>query len=194
MSIPRISGHDYSRAGDLVQLFREYSDLADSSSAASLPLPSPQDNALLQAAPVKAIDNPQRGTRSFVSRIAAPAENRIRSKRDPDNAGDVVQGSIRRWERMAAQDYQALEAIPGADESEGLLRTDKPYMRRLSDVAAQRDKSRSAPASQTPVSKKVKANWSFGMNQALRARAQFARMHGVLFDASSTKLPAFDLP
>lgn len=190
MSIPRISGYESSRAADLAMFFREYSDLADSSAVQA---PLQRDNLPPQSAPVKAIDNPQRGTRSFFSRTVAVAENHMRNKRDQGKAGDVVQGDIPLWSRMAAEDYPALEAIPGVEDSENLLHTDKTYMRRLGDVCGDSQKSRSASETQAPTSKRDQPNWLFGMKQALRARAQFERMH-VLFDASDISPLRFDFP
>ena len=192
MPISRIGGHGPSRGVDLAMLFREYMDQADSRDAA--PAPASRDDGLPQAPPVKAIDNPRRGTRAFINRGEAPAENRVRGKRGRDNSGDVVQGDIRRWNRMDAEEYQALEAIPGAADAEAPLRTDKPYMRRLGEAAVDRGKARPAPESPAPAGKKAQGKWAFGVSRALRERAQFSRMHGVLFDVSPAPPLAFDFP
>lgn len=194
MSISRIGGHGPSRGVDLAMLFREYSDQADARASAAAAAPAPQDRGLPQAPPVKAIDNPRRGSRALLNRIEAPAENRVRGKRSRGDAGDVVQGDIRRWNRMDVEQYQAVEAIPGASESEVPLRADKSYMRRLSDVAVGRGQARPAPEPPAPGGKKAQGKWAFGVSQALRERAQFARMHGALFDVSPAPSLAVDFP
>lgn len=180
MSGFRIGGHGPSHGVELAMRIREYMDQADSRAAAA-PAPAARDEGVPQAPPAKAIDNPRRGARALLNRVAAPADNRVRGKRGQGNADDVVQGDIRRWNRMDTEEYQALEAIPGAYESEALLRSDKPYLRRVGDVALERGKARPVPEPQAPAGKKAQRKWAFGGSQALRDRARIARLQDVLF-------------
>lgn len=183
MSISRINTHGHSRAIDYALFLRDYIDMQESQSVqTAAPAPSAPAPAALPSAPAKAIDHPRRGTRAFLERAPGAAQSRVSNKRRYGDSSEIVQGDITHWQRMDTQVSNALEAIPQGDELARGTRVDKPYMRRVSEGREVTQKgawTATAPAQ----ADKNPGKWTSGLSKALRERAQFARVHGVLFEA-----------
>ncbi|UWE18926.1 hypothetical protein [Herbaspirillum huttiense] len=183
MSIARINTHGPSRAIDYALFLRDYIDIQESLSAQDMtPAPTAALAPAPQSAPAKAIDHPRRGTRAFLERAPGAARNRVSDKRRYGDSSEIVQGDIAHWQRMDMQASEPLEAIPQGDELARGLRVDKPYMRRVGEGRAGRSKEDpAATALATP--NKAPMKRTSGVGRARRERAQFARMHGALFEA-----------
>ncbi|ALU89643.1 hypothetical protein Hrubri_2458 [Herbaspirillum rubrisubalbicans M1] len=183
MSISRINTHGHSRAIDYALFLRDYIDMQDSQSTqAAAPVSSAPAPVALPSAPAKALDHPRRGTRAFLERAPGAAQSRVSNKRRYGDSSEIVQGAITHWQRMDTKASDALEAIPQGDELARGTRVDKPYMRRVSEGRAVAQKGDGTAAAPTLANKNPR-KWTSGLSKALRERAQFARVHGVLFEA-----------
>ncbi|MDR9838890.1 hypothetical protein [Herbaspirillum huttiense] len=184
MSIARINTHGPSRAIDYALFLRDYIDMQESPSAQdSAPAPAASVATAPPSAPAKAIDHPRRGTRAFLERAPGTPRNRVSNKRRYGDSSEIVQGDIAHWQRMDTQARESLDAIPQGDELARAMRVDKPYMRRIGEGRAGRSKDGPAAATSAPPNKAAMKRAS-GVGQAMRERAQFIRMHGVLLEAA----------